>query len=159
MKCKTRAEAVARYGHIDLASAYWPDKNKWIKMFEVPVGWFPNWRVLDTHYVVKHIACNIDTHKPLLAALQSVHDKNLGHVLKTFDGCFNIRKVRGSAAMSTHSYGLGFDFNASLNPLGSLSGDFGKHPEFIKCFKDQGFDWGGDWSGRKDFMHLSWAWE
>lgn len=159
MKCKTREQAISRYGHIDFASRHWPNQAKWLQLFHVPDGWFPGWKVLDTDHVVKVIACNIDTHEPLMAALRKIHDKGWGSVLKTFDGCFNIRAVRGSTAMSTHAYGLGFDFNAALNPLAGLHGDFTKHMDVVNAFKEQGFDWGGDWNGRKDSMHFSLAWE
>lgn len=158
-KMTSRDAAAKRYGHIDLASGYWPNKNQWIELFHVPENWFPNWHVLDTNQTVKVIACNKDTHAPLLKALTAVHECGLGSVLKTFDGCFNIRKVRGSNLMSTHAYGLGFDFNASINPLGGQNGDFAKHLDVVECFKAQGFSWGGDWHGRKDQMHFSYAWE
>lgn len=156
-KMTTRSAAMHRYGEIDLAHAHWPDQAKWLSYVNIPLDWFPAWKVEGK--TVTHIYCNIDTHAPLLAALTEVHAKGLGSVLKTFDGCFNIRVVRGSTSMSTHAYGLGFDINASLNPLAGTHGDFSKHLDVVDCFKRQGFDWGGDWSGRKDQMHLSFAWE
>lgn len=157
MKTKTREEAIRRYGPIDLASAVWPNKNAWLKMFEVTPGWFLHWKVLDTPHVVEHIYCNIDLHFPLSQALKEIHDKGLGDVLRTFDGSWNIRKVRGSNLMSTHAYGLSLDINASINPLGSLSGDFAKHMGAVDCFKRQNFTWGGDFHGRKDQMHFQLA--
>lgn len=158
MKCKTREAAIARYGHIDLASRHWPEQNRWITLLHVP-EWFPNWTVLDTLHPVQVIACNTDIAEPLLATLRSIHDKGLGAVLKTFDGCFNIRSVRGSNSMSTHAYGLGLDLNAAINPLAGTHGDFTKHMSVVDCFRQQGFDWGGDFHGRKDQMHFSYAWE
>ncbi len=157
MKCLTRADAEARYGHIDFASKYWPNQGMWISMFKVPDGWFPNWTVLDTGLVVRHIACNIDIHVPLANALADVKAKGLEHELHTFDGCFNIRAVRGSTLPSTHSYGLGLDFNAATEPMGTNTTHW--TPAFIKCFTEQEFDWGGNFTGRKDSMHLSRAWE
>jgi hypothetical protein len=159
MKCTTRAQAAARYGHIDFASRHWPDQGKWLKMLEIPPEWFPQWRVLGTKIPVTHIACNLDLHAPLLTALRHVHERGLGKELLTFDGCFNIRMVRGSNThFSTHSYGLGLDINAKWNPMGPvLHTTWSK--AFVKCFTEQGFDWGGDWNGRKDPMHFSLAWE
>lgn len=159
MKCKTREQAIQRYGSIDLEHRLWVGEDRWIKPLAVPEGWFPGWHVLDTDHIVKFIACNVDTHEPMLAALRMVRDKGLGGVLKTFDGCFNIRAVRGSGSLSTHAYGLGFDFNAAGNPLGSTRGDFAAHMDFVNCFVAQGFDWGGAFTGRKDPMHFSYAWE
>ena len=52
--------------------------------------------------------------------------------------------------MSLHSWGIAIDVNAAWNQLNmtpTLS------PEFVKCFIDAGFDWGGTWQ-RKDGMHF-----
>jgi hypothetical protein len=158
-KCTTIAAAEARYGHIDWASKHWPDQGKWIKALIIPDGWFPNWKVADSSQHVRAISCNIDIHAPLLAALTLVHQGGMGDLLVTYDGALNIRPVRGSTHPSTHSYGLAVDLNAALNPLGATSGGFYKHPEFVKCFTDQGFAWGGNFHNRKDPMHMSRAWE
>lgn len=149
--------AANRYGHIDLASKFWPDQNHWIKMLEIPVGWFPHWRVLDSKSIVKHIACNIDIHGPLMSALTEVRFHGLGQELHTFDGCFNIRQVRGATSISAHAYGLALDLNAAENPLGSLHSKFSS--KFVDCFIKFGFSWGGNFHGRKDPMHFSWCWE
>lgn len=133
--------------------------NQWIQLCRIPDGWFPQWKVLNSEQIVKVIAANVDMHEPLLAALRALKDKGFGSVLKTYDGCFNIRAVRGSSLVSTHAYGLGIDINASLNPLGGSHGDFSKHLDAVKCFTDQGFDWGGGFHSRKDQMHFSYAWE
>lgn len=159
MKCTTVEMAIERYGHIDLASGHWPGSGQWIQMLNIPSGWFPNWHVMGTDQVVSKIACNTDMQTPLLAALKAVRDKRLEAVLKTYDGCFNIRAVRGSPHMSCHAYGLAIDLNAAKNPLGSSHGDLSIHPDFVKCFTDQGFDWGGNFKSRKDQMHFSYAWE
>ena len=65
--------------------------------------------------------------------------------------CFNIRGKRGNAdSMSLHSWGVAIDVNAAWN-------GFGKKPtlskEFVKCFTDAGFDWGGLWA-KPDGMHF-----
>lgn len=156
----TRDEAVRRYGEIDFASKYWEKKRDWIVMAEVPKGFFPDWKVLDTDMIVTRIACNIDVRYPLTQALEAVHARGLSHLLKTFDGCFNIRMVRGSNThFSAHSYGLAIDLNASENGLGSASGGFYDHPDFVDCFRQFGWKWGGDFHGRKDPMHFSYCWE
>lgn len=149
----TRHDVVARYGYIDFASKHWPNQNIWMAMLEIPPAWFPSWTVLDTKIPVRHIYCNKDIHKPLLAALQSVHALGLGNELHTFDGCFNIRGIRGGGSFSLHSYGLALDIYARRNIMSRiLRTTFSK--EFIRCFKEQGFYWGGDWSGTKDPMHF-----
>lgn len=160
MKVKTRSEAIERYGWIDFSSRYWPAKGKWLVPLAIPKGWFPNWKVLDTDHPVEVIYCNSDMKEPLENALKSVHSKGLGHILKTYDGCLAIRMVRGSNThFSAHSYGLAIDLNARWNGLGSTQGGFFDHPEFVKCFKDEGLTWGGDFRSRKDAMHFSYCWE
>lgn len=160
-KMGSRAAAVGRYGHIDFSTKHWPNQGKYLKTFVINPAWkFDHWLVLDTKLVVHNIACNVDIHVPLTKALQAVHDKNLGHVLKTFNGCFNIRMVRGTkSSPSAHAYGLALDLNARENPLGATHGGFYNEPEFVKCFTDQGFDWGGNFHSRKDPMHFSYCWE
>lgn len=154
----TRAQCVERYGAIDFATKYWPEKRKWIQMLEIPEGWFPNWKVLDTKMPVKHIAANVDIHGPLLAALKALKDRGLSEKLLTFDGCFNIRMARGSKTFfSAHSYGLAVDLNAKWNPMGSTHTQFHAMPGFVQCFTDAGFFWGGNFSKRPDAMHFTWS--
>jgi hypothetical protein len=159
MKCTSRRACIDRYGAIDFASAHWPRQSEWMTMVEVPEGMFPHWHVLNTAHPVQHIYCNKDMVEPLWKALQAVKAKGLEGMLHTYDGCLAIRMVRGNnSAFSAHSYGLAIDLDAAHNPMGSrLHTTFS--PEFVKCFTDQGFDWGGNFNGRKDPMHFSWAWE
>jgi hypothetical protein len=86
-------------------------------------------------------------------AFKNIIDRGLVNELKTWDGCFNIRKKRGATSASLHSWGIAIDINAAWN-------GFGKPPtmskELVSCFKDVGFDWGGDWT-RPDGMHFQLA--
>jgi len=100
------------------------------------------------------IYCNKDLVKPLEAAFWNLIDSGCYRDLKTWDGCFNIRKQRGTLfSQSLHSWGVAVDLNAAWNGLG-------KQPQlsaaFVKCFKDAGFDWGGEWK-RLDGMHFQLA--
>lgn len=98
----------------------------------------------------KRIYCNKLLVQPLWKALLAVSENGLQGQIKTWDGCFNIRKKRGASTSSLHSWGLAIDINAAWN-------GFGKTPtmskELVKCFTDNGFDWGGTWS-KKDGMHF-----
>ena len=117
--------------------------------------------------IPKRIYC----HHALVPMLIKVfsHLITRGHLdeLKTWDGCYNHRPIRGyesrykqltiegniDAAMdllSIHSWGLAIDVNAATNGLGK---DPTLSPEFVKCFTDAGFEWGGTWK-RKDGMHF-----
>lgn len=131
----TSAQALKKYGA--------PEKELGMTLWDVP-------GFLEIGVIPKKLYCNKDMVKPLAAAFQALI--STGHVkeLKTWDGCFNIRKKRGLNSASLHSWGLAIDVNAAWNGLNkqpTLS------PGFVKCFTDNGFDWGGTWK-RLDGMHF-----
>ena len=99
------------------------------------------------------IYCNRDMVIPLTKAFQNIISRKLESHLKTWDGCFNIRKKRGLTSMSLHSWGVAIDINAAWNGLGKPST---MAPEFVKCWTDAGFEWGGLWK-RIDAMHYELA--
>ena len=120
--------------------------NKCMTLWDVP-------EELEIGVIPKRIYCNKDLVKPLTKAFKALIKTGCVNELKTWDGCFNIRKIRGGNQMSLHSWGVAIDVNAFENGLHQkpkLS------PEFVKCFIDAGFDWGGNWS-RKDGMHFQLA--
>ncbi len=105
---------------------------------------------LEVGVIPKRLYCNRDLVNPLTRALNALISTGHVHELKTWDGCFNIRKKRGLSSMSLHSWGIAIDVNAfenGLNQTPKLSAGF------VKCFTDAGFDWGGTWK-RKDGMHF-----
>lgn len=131
----TSARALQKYGD--------PNLQRAMTMWDVP-GY------MEIGVIPKRIYCNRDMVEPLSKAFHNLIQT--GHVkeLKTWDGCFNIRKKRGLASMSLHSWGIAIDVNAfenGLNQTPKLSAGF------VKCFTDAGFDWGGNWT-RKDGMHF-----
>jgi len=135
----TSAQALKKYGE---PSASNPNLVLWDVPTELEIGLIP-----------KRIYCNKDLVEPLKKAFKALIDT--GHVkeLKTWDGCFNIRKKRGLSSMSLHSWAIAIDVNAfenGLNQVPKLSAGF------VKCFTDNGFEWGGTWK-RKDGMHFQLA--
>tara|TARA_R110000868_G_scaffold280613_1_gene540991 strand:+ start:1452 stop:1868 length:417 start_codon:yes stop_codon:yes gene_type:complete len=131
----TSAQCLKKYGD--------PNLQKSMVLFDVPTE-------LEIGLIPKRIYCNKDFVAPLTQAFKNLI--TTGHVkeIKTWDGCFNIRKKRGLTSMSLHSWGIAVDINAFENGLG-------KTPKlssgFVKCFTDAAFDWGGTWT-RKDGMHF-----
>ena len=72
--------------------------------------------------------------------------------LSEFGGSFNYRLIRGSSNISNHSFAIAIDIAPTGNALGVTKG---KMPRFaVDAFKAQGFKWGGDYKGRKDWMHF-----
>lgn len=131
----TSAQALKKYGN--------PTLERNMVVWDVPVN-------LEIGVIPKRIYCNRDMIAPLTQAFTNLINRGHVHELKTWDGCFNIRKKRGLSSMSLHSWGIAIDVNAAWNGLG-------KEPTlsagFVKCFTDAGFDWGGTWK-RKDGMHF-----
>lgn len=131
----TSAQARNKYGD--------PLLEKCMVVWDVPTN-------LEIGVIPKKIYCNKDLIAPLQQAFKNLIDTGKVSELKTWDGCFNIRKKRGLSSMSLHSWGLAIDVNAAWNQLNmtpTLSAGF------VKCFTDAGFDWGGTWT-RKDGMHF-----
>ena len=117
--------------------------------------------------IPKKIYCNKDFVKQLEKAFVNLIDRGFIKELKTWDGCFNIRPIRGyedqykeaikaknyelaSKYLSVHSWGMAIDVNRAENGLG-------QKPKlslgFVKCFTDVGFTWGGTFK-RSDGMHF-----
>jgi len=119
------------------------DEGTYMVMWDVPSN-------LEIGVIPKRIYCNKIMIGPLTQAFTNLIQRGFVNELKTWDGCFNIRKKRGLTSQSLHSWGIAIDVNAfenGLNQTPKLS------PGFVKCFKDAGFNWGGEWK-RKDGMHL-----
>lgn len=135
----TSAQCLAKYGEPSV-------KNKWLVLWDVPAE-------LEIGIIPKRIYCNKDMVGPLTQAFKNLIATGAVKELKTWDGCFNIRKMRGLSSMSLHSWAIAIDVNAFENGLGHVPKLSAK---FVKCFTDAGFDWGGTWK-RKDGMHFQLA--
>jgi hypothetical protein len=134
----TSATCFAKYGD--------PEKQKNMVVWDVPTH-------LEIGVIPKKIYCNRDMVAPLQKAFENLIKTGRVKELKTWDGCFNIRKKRGLSSMSLHSWGIAVDVNAFENGLGK---DPKLSKAFVKCFTDAGFNWGGVWR-RKDGMHFELA--
>jgi len=87
---------------------------------------------------------------------------------------FNCRRATGSSRWSDHAYGRAIDVNPIENPYVSSSGttshrasvpylNRARHRRgmayrggvLVRAFADQGWGWGGTWSGPVDYQHFS----
>lgn len=135
MNLLTHLECLQRYGE--------PEKEKAMVLWDVPAE-------LEIGVIPKRIYCNRDLVDPLTDALHALIISGCVNELRTWDGCFNIRRKRGSGTPSLHSWGVAIDVNAAWNRFGArptLSS------QFVECFTKNGFDWGGEWSV-PDGMHF-----
>ena len=131
----TSQQCLAKYGP--------PETEKFMVLWDVPAE-------LEHGAIPKRIYCNKDIVPLLNQAFKNINTRGLANQVKTWDGCFNIRKKRGATSMSLHSWGLAIDINAAWNGFGKQPT---MSPELVKCFTDAGLDWGGKWS-RPDGMHF-----
>ena len=133
----TSKDCFAKYGD--------PSANecKFMVIWDVPTA-------LEHGAIPKRVYCNKDLVPLLEKAFKNINDRFLAEQVKTWDGCFNIRRKRGAASMSLHSWGLAIDINAAWNGFGKKPT---MSPELVKCFTDAGLDWGGVWR-RADGMHF-----
>ena len=110
----------------------------------------------------KKVYANRDIHHALSAALYKCRDVGVLREIVTFDGCFNIRLMRGGTSSSLHSWGVAVDWNASRNLMGQSVArllDRGLRPfseRFLQCWRDTGWHCGGDWN-TPDRMHFQLA--
>jgi hypothetical protein len=91
------------------------------------------------------------------ALFQAWADAGLTDLLRTWDGSFVPRFIRGSSTtLSNHAWGTAFDVNAEWNRLGALPalrGEKGSVRELVPIANLHGFYWGGHFS-RRDGMHF-----
>ena len=148
----TSAQCLAKYGDPNDPATQSKHFVLWIVSPEILEAFkHVRFSALGTIGFPKKIFINKDFRPVLEKALLNVIAAGLSHELKTWDGVFIIRQKRGLSSLSIHSWANAVDVNAfenQLNQTPKLS------PEFVKCFKDAGTDWGGDWVGRKDGMHF-----
>ena len=131
----TSKQCLLRYGA--------PELEKSMVLWDVPAS-------LEIGVLPKKVYCNKDLAKPLEIAFTNIVSRKLVGQVKTWDGCFNIRKKKSNSTPSLHSWGLAIDINAAWN---GYNKPVTMSKELVQCFKDAGFDWGGDWI-IKDGMHF-----
>lgn len=129
------SDCLAKYGE--------PETERYMVLWDIP-------KELEIGVIPKRLYCNKDIIVPLEDAFYALIYTGCVDELKTFDGCFNIRKSKGGKTPSLHSWGVAIDVNARWNGYGATPT---LSDEFVKCFKDAGFDWGGDWL-KPDGMHF-----
>jgi peptidoglycan hydrolase-like protein with peptidoglycan-binding domain len=107
---------------------------------------------------------NVRCHKLVAPQMIALFDEwereGLMHLVKTWEGCFYPRFVRGRYGfLSNHSFGSAFDINYEWNKLGvtgAYVGQEGSVRLLVEIANKHGFYWGGHFE-RKDCMHFEWA--
>jgi len=111
----------------------------------------------------KKIYCNKALIEPLNRTFKQLKEKDLLKEIKTFDGCFIVRDIRGvPGVLSVHSWAMAVDFNAAHNPLGLTRAQAiqrGLIPfteAFVDVWRKNGWTCGIDFS-RGDGMHFEYV--
>ena len=95
-----------------------------------------------------------DAAEPLARVLEDLEERGLLGLIRTYDGVYNPRLVRGSTTnLSSHAYGTSIDLNARENPLGSPPTP--DQRRLAEVFERHGWYWGDRFS-RRDPMHFEW---
>ncbi len=99
------------------------------------------------------------------AAFNDMYD--IGFKVRSGDtGSYNWRQMRTVNLMSHHSYGCVVDLNWQANPMVTLDqighsaynpkgNSYSINQKVVQIWKNHGFYWGGDWTEKKDYMHLT----
>lgn len=129
-----------KYGQPD--AAY---QSKWCIMWKIKEDfpWFP----------AEKIFINSDFKDKLDKAFTALEMTGHHKEIKTFDGCYNERSVRGKSALSLHAWAAAIDMNASVEKLGQTQTHFSE--DFLNIMRAAAIYWGGDFINRKDPMHFA----
>jgi hypothetical protein len=102
--------------------------------------------------IMGRVTCHRLMIPQLRGALQEVQDSGLGHLLRTYDGCYVPRFIARNPdnSISLHTWGIAIDMDAATNYRG-IRGTM--DDRIVAIFKRWGFRWGGDWA-YTDPMHF-----
>lgn len=150
------SKLIARYG--DPMADHRSFEKEWMVMYNVPM-----W--IDTHIpaLPNRLYINKDIVHPFEEVMNRLISMQVYKEIKTFDGMFNIRYIRGTKnKLSIHSWALAVDFNAAHNPLG-LTKEAAKAKNltpfttlFDEIWRDAGWTCGIDFK-RADGMHFEYT--
>jgi D-alanyl-D-alanine carboxypeptidase len=154
-----REEMDAFYG--DPRGPRGKESKEWVKKYLVPVA--PPWKMIyvDKRKVtpIPHFQFNKIAAPSLARVVKAIwehYGKSQSTIeaygLNSFGGSFNFRPIRKSTHLSNHAYGCAIDIDPEHNPLGAKHGRM--PADVVALFKAEGWRWGGDYHGRKDWMHF-----
>ncbi len=128
--------------------AYTDGPGRWIHQ---GVTWLQEYYTEDSVPILGETQCHRDMFPPLQAAMQELVDRGLAHLVDAddFGGCWAPR-TQGSAALSSHAWGIAVDLNVAGNHYGT---EPTMPEEIVEVMAAHGFTWGGDWPV-PDGMHF-----
>jgi hypothetical protein len=90
------------------------------------------------------VRCHRDVIPQLAAAMRELTKRGLGHLVRSYHGCFVPRFIGRDPAnlLSYHSWGIAFDINLVGNVRGQPPT---QDPRLVRILERKGFAWGGSW--------------
>lgn len=128
--------------------AYTDGPGRWIHQ---GTTWLREYYAEESVPILGATECHRDMFPPLRAAMQELVDRDLAHLVDAddFGGCWAPR-TQGSAALSSHAWGIAVDLNVAGNHYGA---EPTMPEEIVQVMAAHGFTWGGDWPV-PDGMHF-----
>jgi hypothetical protein len=139
-----------KYGQPD---ANYLAKHCFIWDINADFPWVENIINSGTGSALKRVYINRELRDKLFVAFTNLEKAGLHTEIKTFDGCYNPRQVRGRNSKSLHAWAMAVDFNADIEKLGQNTTNWSGR--FLAVMKAAALYWGGDWKSRKDSMHFA----
>ena len=80
----------------------------------------------------------------------------VAQALRTIEqqNAISTKNTKAKGSQSAHVYGLAVDICILIDDGKSVDFNVQNYPYIIKEFKAEGFDWGGEWKGFKDYPHF-----
>ncbi len=147
-----QARAAAFYG--DPRSAGWVAAH----LVHVQCPWTLRMDKVTQHHIQIHKLCAASLARVLASVWETCGkdpEKIAALRYDRFSGSYNYRPIRGGSALSMHAYGAAIDWDDADNAQHSHKHLFTAQSPLIKAFLDEGWEWGGNWSGGSiDAMHV-----
>ena len=113
----------------------------------------------------------LEVHKKLAKEITAIFEEmyKAGFPIKSGDtDSYDWRRMRTANLISHHSYGCVVDINWDDNPMASFyeighcayrpgSNRYSIPKKVVEIWKNHGFYWGGDWTEKKDYMHMTYT--
>jgi hypothetical protein len=112
---------------------------------KIDPAWVRQHIVTTTVPVLGTVTCNRGLIPQLRAAMQTLVRKGLSDSIHAYNGCYAPRFINRipTNPISHHAWGIAFDCNADLNPVGTTPD---QDPRLVRVLEQAGFIWGGSFA-------------
>jgi len=155
-------EALERYyGKIGIGADGRPTPSWEARNLVTIVAPYPMVLAWDTARAVLRLRCHRLVRDSLLRVFDTIKSRFPTDAARQhagahlFGGVYEYRRIGGSARLSVHSFGAAIDIDPARNPRGKAwEAGKGIPLGIVDAFREQGWEWGGDWTNNPDPMHF-----